>query len=242
MWDSLGGWLLVSAVAFVTALPLVTAPAAWGGLLACAARAERQQGIGLGDFFRGFRQFGWRSTLFGVLMIVGIAIGLANILFYAQSPLTASWPTPLRFCLVGVFMWLLVLFVIGLNLAWGFMALQDCPVKTALKRGFMVLAAHPLAALWALFLALPMSLVLIVTVIGIVCLLGAALANLTMAMVGGAIDHHEAIEDAALRNRIQSGEILPPIEKLALEQREEVRRIRYNRGFRDIIRPWDMRS
>ena len=242
LWDNLGGWLLVSLAAFVAALPLVTAPAAWGGLLTCAARADRQQDVGLGDFLNGFRRYGWRSTLFGLMLVAGGAIGLFNALFYALSPLAAAWPLSLRFGLTGVFIWLVIFFTVGMNLAWGFMTLQDCPMKTALRRGFLVLSAHPLTALWAMTIALPMVLALVVSVIGVIFLLGAALANLVMAMVAGALDHHEAMEDAALRGRIKAGEILTPAETEALRQREEARRIRYDRGLHDIIKPWDMRS
>lgn len=239
-YDNLGGWLLCSAAAFFISIPIITIPLAWGGLLAVAARADRQQDVTLGEWWAGLRRYAGRSYAFTFILLLGCLLILGNIWFYAASDVTQNWGPVPKMMLTSAFFWIGVFFFIGLMIGWAFMALQDLTVRKALKRGFLVMAAHPLSAFITFLLMLFMGFPLAGTGLGLVLLFGAVMANLIMGFAAGAVDYYEEIEDAKLREKIEREGARDWATIRALEAREEARRHRYDRGLRDILRPWDM--
>jgi len=239
-WDHLGAWLLCSAAAAALSLPVVTAPAAWGALLGCAAAADREQEIGLARFWECLRRFAVRSTLLGLASGLIVAVTWANLVFYSASGLMRQFSPLVRVSLAGLLGWLGVFALAAVQVGWAFLALQDLPVGKALRRGALVTAGHPLAVLAIGLEALAIGVVMAVSVLGAVALLGALWANLSMGVAAGAVEHYEEIEDRKLRARLEREGQSSWLELRALEQREAVRRRRHDRSWRDILRPWEL--
>ncbi|MCL5270624.1 MAG: hypothetical protein M1457_08770 [bacterium] len=240
-YDSLGAWLLAGTLAFMLCLPLLTAPAAWGGLLGLAARCEREESIGLQAYWVDFRRLAWRSTAMGAILLAVEALVVFNLGFYANAALSGALPPLLRLGLMVLFFWIGVFGFMAVQVGWAFLALQDLPVGRALKRGFLVTGAHFFAALLALVIGAAAAVALGLSVLGAFVLLPALLANLAMGLAGGAVEHYEAFEDARRRRQLEAEDRKSWGELRELDEREAARRRRYDRGFRDIIRPWDMK-
>jgi len=241
LYDWLGGWLLLGAMSFVLSLPLVTAPAAWGALLAAAARVQRESEITPALYWHDFKRLAWRSTGLGLILGLGLALCAINIGFYLFAAPVAGWPPVARFVLAGLFFWLALFGAVGLQLAWAFLALQDLPLGKALKRGYRVLGAHPFAALAMALLGGVASLPLLVSVVGAVLMLGAVWANLFMAIAGGVIEHYEALEDQRERDRLAREGARTWTQQRVLDERESARLRRHDRGWSDIFKPWQLR-
>lgn len=239
-YDSLGAWVLLSLASCVLSLPVVTAPAAWGALLAAAGRADREEEVNLARYWRDFRHFAGRSTLFGLLLLVSIILGLSNLLFYSASSAIHLAPLP-RLVLTVLAFWVCLFVLTGLQIAWAFMALQDIPLRKALKRGFLVMAAHPIVSIVVFVLNALFFCLAAASVLGAVLLYGALWANLFMAMAGSAVEFYEEIEDRKERERLKVEGARSWLEIRALDEREAIRHRRYNRSWRDILKPWEMK-
>jgi len=239
-YDSLGMWLALGCVFLLACVPLVTVPAAWGAMLASAGRAEREQGFDLATFRADFVRYWRRSTLWGLVLAGGLLICAANCYFHVASPAAAALPAALRMGLAGLFMWIAVFVFVGMQVGWAFMTLQDLGIRRALKRGFLVIAAHPFGALTVFLIGAALTISMIFSIIGVI-LLPALLANLAMGVAGGAIEHHEEREDRILRERLEKEGARSWKDLKSLEQREAARLRRRDRGWRDIFRPWEMR-
>lgn len=240
-YDNLGHWLLVGVTGFLLSLPLVTAPAAWGGLLAMAARAERGGEITVSLYLRDLRTFARRSTLLGLLLAAGILLCAVNIFFYTHAEIALRMPGLARIVIASLFFWIALFGWIGLQIGWAFLVLQDLPLKKAFTRGFIVLGAHPFSALFCFFLALVLFVLLGLTGIGLILLFGPLAANLTMGIAAGAVEHYEELEDKRQRERLKQEGARSWKELKELDEREAARFRRYDRGWRDILRPWEMR-
>ena len=239
-YDSLGTWLLIGAVALVAGAPLVTAPAVWGAVLASAARAECEQGFDLATFCEDFKLYFKRSSLLGLCLAVGVVLCLGNIVFYGRPSLNDVVPAIVRMGLIGFFIWIGVFGFAGLQVAWAFMVFQDLRPLKALKRGFIVIVTYPISSFIVFMIGMILCVGLIMTIVGVILLPG-VLANLNMGLVGGALEQVEEEEDRQLRRRIEKEGLSSREQVQALDEREAARRRRYDRGWRDIFRPWEMR-
>ncbi len=97
---------------FVLSLPVVTAPAAWAGLVKMSRRAYLQPSVSLEDFWEGFRENLGRSVVLSILNIVVIGINVVNIRAYSGEQglmfdvLRALWVLVLLFWFtVQFYMW-----------------------------------------------------------------------------------------------------------------------------------------
>lgn len=155
----LGIFLAANVFWIVSSLPLVTLPAATGALFYLAHRVvleERQRDPHYarpGDFWVGFRRYGWRSTGLMLLQFLMLLIILVAFRFYLLSPLD-----PLRWLAGPV----AVIFVawLGLQLyAFPLLILfPDRGIVAALRRAFLYLLTYPMYSLllvvWVLILTL----------------------------------------------------------------------------------------
>ncbi|HOE97508.1 MAG TPA: hypothetical protein PLS90_15570 [Candidatus Sumerlaeota bacterium] len=238
-YDHLGPWVLISLAAALASLPLLTAPAAWGGVLACAARADQENGISPRDWLAGTLRHGMASTILGLAIGLGLVLCALNIFFYMSPRFLRELPSIARVALGGVFLWILVFGFIALNVAWAFLVLQDLPLRKALKRGLIVLIAHPISLLFTFAIAAFLVFAMGLTVVGLL-FLPALLGNLVMGIAAGAVEYYEVKEDQALRARIEREGHRTWSELRELEEREAARFRRHDRGWRDIFKPWDL--
>lgn len=61
---------------------LVTAPAAWAGLMVMTHRAHTRMRVNLDDFWDGFKIHFWRATLNGIITLAILVINLSNLINY----------------------------------------------------------------------------------------------------------------------------------------------------------------
>jgi uncharacterized membrane protein YesL len=242
IYDELGPWVLLSVTAFLLTLPVVTAPAAWGALLAAAGRVEREEAIGFNSYWHDLRRFAGRSTVFGLLLALTGFLAAVNFMFYTTAPVTQHWPAPVRSGALMLVGWMALFAFIGLQLSWAFCALQDLPLRQALRRGFLVLAAHPFAALAVTILHSVLSAILTLSVLGAVLLLGGLWATLYMGLAASAVEYYEEREDRIERERLTREGTRAPRELRALDEREAARQRRYDRTWREILKPWEYKK
>jgi uncharacterized membrane protein YesL len=240
-YDSLGQWLLVSTAAALISLGILTAPIAWGGLLGCAARAEQEREINLRVFWIAMRDYARRSLVMGLLGAIALFILAFNIYFYVGPFLVDHAPAMARMAMAGLMAWIAIYFSIAWMASWAFLVQQDLPIRVALKRGFLLMGAHPVTTLIAFIWAILVSALMLLSVLGVFVLWGALLANLTMGLAGAAIEYYEERDDGRLRARIKQGERFDAETIRALDEREAARRRRNDRTWRDIVKPWDLR-
>ena len=83
-----GGYLYVwcSVACALLSLLVITAPAAWAGLVRLSWTAQRQPTAGWDDFWAGFRENLVRGALIAVVNVVFWAIWITNWLSYAPAP------------------------------------------------------------------------------------------------------------------------------------------------------------
>ncbi|MBL8166222.1 MAG: DUF624 domain-containing protein [Anaerolineae bacterium] len=93
----------------VLTLPIITAPAAWAGLVRMSFYAHRQPRAGLDDFWIGFRQNFWRGIPIALFNAVLLVITISNLLSYADQTgigfvvLRLIWILTLLFVLIMQF-------------------------------------------------------------------------------------------------------------------------------------------
>lgn len=163
---------------FVLSLPVVTAPAAWAGLMRLGYVAHRDPGVNLDAFWDGFRSNLRRGFVLALLNAIVIGINLVNLWgVQAQSGLAYD-------ALRSV--WLLVLalwFTVQLYLWPLFYAMDDPTLWGAMRNAAAMILLNPLftLGLWlglALILAFSM-----VFFIAWVLLTGGALAAIANSAV-----------------------------------------------------------
>jgi hypothetical protein len=69
----------------VLTLPIITAPAAWAGLIRMSFYAHREPRAGLEDFWTGFRQNLWRGILIALLNAILVVMTVSNLTSYADQ-------------------------------------------------------------------------------------------------------------------------------------------------------------
>jgi hypothetical protein len=178
-------WALLS-------LPIVTAPAAWAGLIQLSWTAQRQPTAGWSDFLAGFRAHLLRGAVIAVCNLVFWAVWLSNWAAYGVQP-GVEWSL-----LRGL--WLLTAAAVIMVQVYGgvlYHAMTRPTVVGALRNGAVMLLRNPLfslgvligfAAIGALSTLLPLAWLLI---------------------TGGAL---AAVSVRAVIDRLQRAGILPPEE------------------------------
>jgi len=64
-------------------LCIITAPAAWAGLMILTYRAHTQAQVNFDDFWDGFKKHFWRAMLNAVISLVIIIVNISNLLNYS---------------------------------------------------------------------------------------------------------------------------------------------------------------
>jgi uncharacterized membrane protein YesL len=127
---------------FALSLPIVTAPAAWAGLMHLSYVAHRSHAVNLDAFWEGFRTNFRRGLVLGALNVIVIGVNVVNL--WGTQQQTGLGYDALR----GL--WLLVLaFWITLQLyVWPlFYAMEQPSLLGALKNAAVMIVLNPLFVL-----------------------------------------------------------------------------------------------
>ncbi len=124
---------------FLLTLPIITAPAAWAGLVNLSRQAYLNRTATLDDFWVGFHMNLWRGALMAVLNIVVIGLNLFNLGSYANATdlttLTLRnvwWLTLVIWIVVQLYMWPL------------FYELKQPTLRGALRNAFVMALLNPM--------------------------------------------------------------------------------------------------
>lgn len=66
-------------------LPLITAPAAWAGLVHFSHTAQTRKRVNLSDFWDGFTANFWRGVVIGLITLCIIIVNVTNLLAYSTE-------------------------------------------------------------------------------------------------------------------------------------------------------------
>lgn len=131
-------------------LPLITAPAAWAGLVKMTRRAYATPAADLNDFWAGFRENLRRGAVVGVLNVAIVGINLVNLFAYSgQRGLVSD--------LMRV-VWVLALvvwFSIQLYMWPIFYEMKDPALLGAMRNAAVMIYLNPIFTLLLWIVALP---------------------------------------------------------------------------------------
>ncbi len=137
-------WLMLS-------LPIVTAPAAWAGLIRLSRTAQTAPSVNLDEFWQGFRDNLRRGFVLGVLNLVVVGINVVNLAAYWTQPGVGA--TVLRW------VWLLALLVwfsIQLYLWPLFYEMKEPTLRGAFRNAAVMVYLNPLFTLGLWLVILPL--------------------------------------------------------------------------------------
>jgi len=124
---------------FLLTIPVITAPAAWAGLVNLSRQSYLNRTATLDDFWAGFRMNLWRGMLMAVINIVVIGLNLFNIGTYSNATDFTSmmlrsiwWLTLVVWIAVQFYMWPL------------FYELKTPTLWGALRNAFVMALLNPL--------------------------------------------------------------------------------------------------
>lgn len=120
-------------------LPVITAPAAWAGLVRLSFVAHRQPSVGLDDFWAGFRQNLGRSLPISLANLLIVGITFSNLVSYTGE--TGAGIVVLR----GIWILSLALWLAAQYFAWCFFyAMRRPTFLGALRNAAVMLLQNPL--------------------------------------------------------------------------------------------------
>lgn len=126
-------------------LPLITLPAATGGLFYLVNRVVSEERdldpkpAEIGDFWVGFRSFWKRSTLLGSLDFLALAMLVVALLFYLRSPIE-----PFRWLIGPVFLILVVFLGMQIYLFSLLIVSPEVSIWSIFRQAFLLVLAYPL--------------------------------------------------------------------------------------------------
>lgn len=166
-------------------LPIITAPAAWAGLIVLTHRSHTQLQVSVSDLWDGFKQHFWPALLNGIITLLIVLINVTNLLSYDA----VGW--------LGLFfkaLWIAALLVwFGVQIyLWPIMEeLENPSLWSAYRNAFLMVLRQPFFTLGLL------------PVIGFWLLLGFVLPPLLLLLSGSMIAILSV--SAALRNLERAG-------------------------------------
>ncbi len=156
----LRGYIYVwASICFVlTALPIVTAPAGFAGLVALSRAALRGERADLNIFWQAARENLGRGALLGVISLLVVTVNVSNLSAYAE-------PTVLSGAMRTIWLGAMLFWVALMFYCWPiYYAMERPSVKGALRNAALMILLNPvftllhlagLALLAALSLAIP---------------------------------------------------------------------------------------
>jgi uncharacterized membrane protein YesL len=150
---NLRGFLYVWAnlLFFLLCLPVITAPAAWAGLIRLSHRVQTQPNPSLDDFWQGFREHFWRSSGLGLISLLIVILNISNFLAYSGA--SGLLATLMRGVWIGIpLLWFSLLLYV-----WPLLEeMQEPNLRGALRNAFFMFLQNPFftLALWPVVLLL----------------------------------------------------------------------------------------
>lgn len=122
-------------------ISIVTAPAAWVGLIVLTHRSHTRIRVSLDDFWDGFKQHFWRATINGIITLLIFIINISNLLSYTPVDWLGG--------LLAMFWFLTLLVWIGVQLyMWAIIEEMETPLLwLAYRNALLMVVRNPLFTL-----------------------------------------------------------------------------------------------
>ena len=181
---------------FLLSLPIITAPAAWAGLVNLSRQAHLNRTATLNDFWAGFGMNLWRGVLMTVLNIIIIGLNLFNLGIYSN---TTDFTT---LALRSIWWLILVIWIVVQFYMWPLLyELKQPTLWGALRNAFVMMMLNPLFTLGLMIVVALLVAVSTFLFPAWVLLTGSALAALS---TGAVLDR---LVTAGLRQRFPQPEL-----------------------------------
>lgn len=218
-YDNLGRVVAVSVLFWLVAIPIVTLPAAAGGLASFTGLLVKKKEARIRDFFLGMQRYWVQSTLLGAAMAVVSAVLAVNLMFYIQ--LMSSEKLKLVGAgLSGLTLWMIVLWLLMAPYMYPLVVMGDNRAGRAIKLAALLTAAHIGRAVMLAVNLLALATLCLMSKVGTIFLLPA---------LCGILVNVSYRETAKKYERTESGE----------DDEDEADARYVDRGLRDILRPWE---
>lgn len=230
-YDHLGKLVLVSMLGGVLCVPVVTVPIVLLALFHFASLLVEKDDASIKDFFRGIRLYWARGLFFGLLVLLVYVVLVSNIVFYLR--LLKGDYAWIGAVLGGLSVWGLVLYSLMLLYAGPLALIKKHNIFGVLKYAFLLTVDNVVYTIGVAILLVAMLFVLLALTHGVgLFFLG------SFCIVLPSVAHHEL---ARYYEKVE-------LETAAVESGQHLKRLtaedefdRYaNRGFRDIVKPWEM--
>jgi uncharacterized membrane protein YesL len=208
-WSALITLTVANLAWVILLLPLVTAPPATAAMFALARQTMLRRPLTLPDFLAALGRFFWKSWGLALLSGLGIGIGVANMLFYAQVVGGLAGIAGLL-----VFAYLLLLWCQAQCYAWAQLAWRPDLTVLQLERNGLVLCARNPLFTFVLTLVLALLLLLCTIVPPLIGLVLAALwASFCVQSLARLVPELLDPEDRARLDALDAADALPSLEQ-----------------------------
>jgi uncharacterized membrane protein YesL len=224
--DTPGLMLIVWCALFVTMFPALGAP--WfAGIVHFGSQNSIGEDATFRDMLHGVRRHGWRVWRYLMAMSTLLAVLAVNAWFYLSADIFPEGLAILKFALLFLCVWLLA-FVGGAMLhGLAFCVRSDLPVRRILRMSFTLAVALP-----------RMTFGVLAFLVGLWIVSGSCqfagyllFAFAATAMMVNSLHDVTLVWEEHLRGTSDAE---------TLAAREETRRLRYDRGWREILKPWEV--
>lgn len=207
------------------------------------ALVAEEKDPGFVEFLRAFRLRGLRTWAYFQILCLAAGVLLMNMWFYFRWE-TESGAARLFFnVLAGLCFWMVMLLVLTAMAGIPLVARRSTPLRGVFRESLLVVVKHPLtilgafaflASLWFLgSVPLKMGGVLVFGMSGTAMMLN-SICDVTLELERRQAEAAEATGDSRPRTwrevKVQEKE----------SEKERLEKSRYERTFRDILRPWEM--
>jgi uncharacterized membrane protein YesL len=182
---------------FLLSLPIITAPAAWAGLVKMSSLAYRGPSANVNDLWEGFRENLRRTVPLGLLNALFLVINITNLTSYSGA--SGSLADVIRgMWVISIFLWFGVQFYMWPLYFW----METPTLRGALRNAGVMMLLNPL---FTVVILLAAALVIVVSIIltpAWALLMGGALASIANSAVIDRLQAEgfakEIVSDAAL--------------------------------------------
>jgi len=186
---------------FLMSLPIITAPAAWAGLVYLSRQAYLNHTVTMADFWTGFRMNLRRGVLMAVLNIVVIGINIFNIGSYAST-------TDFTLMMLRTICWLTLIFWLVLQFyMWPmFYELKKPTLWEAHRNAFVMILLNPLFT------------IVLLVIVGVLVVVSTYLFPAWVVLTGSVL---AALSTGVVMDRLVKAGVRDPIAQPELESSED---------------------
>ncbi len=201
------------------------------GLYHFTSLLVEQKQIGVKELFLGMKKYGVRGTLYSCVLVLGFFVLLVNIDFYLNLSLGFHW---IGAILGGFAFWVSLFILLVCQYFFPILVKQDLPIKKLLLRSSLLVLDNFGISLLIALNSLGLLILTIITGVGPILFT----MSLFTLFANNALYEVLAKYDKQPQPTLKPGE--KPTSWHQILPKEKPKWRHENRGWKDILRPWDM--